>query len=239
MSTSGVTTFEATRNQIIEGALRIVGAIDIGDTPTATQYSKAAEALNMLVKALAAKGMPVWAVETVGFSLTAGINTYEVGNGTITVSKPLKILQAWNRNITSNVDIPMTILTKYDYNRLGNKTSAGNPIQLMYDLNDTILLGKISVFPTPDIVSAANQTIFFVYQRQFEDFTSGAETPDFPSEWHEALKYQLAARLADEYGMPPNDKKELRAMAMMILGEALSFGTEEGSMYLSADWRNW
>lgn len=240
MTTSGVTTFDATRNEIIEGALRIVGAIGQGDTPTTAQYTESANALNMLIKALAATGMPLWAVKESSITLVNGQVSYTAGpSGNINIPKPLKIIQAWNRNTTTNVDIPMTILTKYDYDRLGNKTSSGNPIQLMYDNAYTITTGKVYVFPVPTSVEASTNVIYFVYHRQFEDFTSSSETADFPSYWIEALKYQLAVRLAFEYGVPPNDKKDLIMMAKMILEEALSFGTEEGSLYFAPDNRNY
>lgn len=241
MTTSSSYTYEATRNKIIEGALRIVGGIGQGDTPTTAQYDEAAEALNMIVKALAAKGMPLWAVQQVTIPLVEGQADYDFGSLFATL-KPLKIIQAWNRNLTTKVDVPMRILTRYDYNLLGNKTSQGNPIQLMHDLSGPIAdptINTVFLFPTPDATSAANNTVFIVFQRQFQDFTSGTETPDFPQEWHEALKYQLAAAMAFEYGMPPNDRKDLLLMAKMVLDEALSFSTEEGSLFFQPDTRNY
>lgn len=237
MTTSGTSTYESSRDKLIEGALRIVGAVGQGETPTAVQYTEANDALNMLVKALIAQGQPLWAMATYSFGLTTNTNTYRIGNGqTLNTPKPLKIVQAWIRGV-GNVDTPMRIITYNDYQLLGNKSSNGRPIQLMYDPKNTY--GDIYLFPTPAAGDVTNNTVFIRYQRPFEDFTNTTDTPDFPQEWHEALKYQLAVRLSGEYGMPPNDKRDLIKLAKMILDEALSFGTEEGSLYFGVDNRNW
>ena len=238
MTTSASTNYEADRNAIIKGALRIVGAIGQGDTPTSDQYTESAEALNQMVKAFMADGMPVWAITTTSFALVDGTSRYRIGTGqTVNTSKPLKVIQAYIRNTTSNVDTPMRIITRDDYYRLGNKSTEGLPIQLFYHPQN--LYGDLYLFPTPDSSAATTYQIHIVYQRIYEDFDAATDTPDFPQEWHEALKYGLAARLAPEYGMPPNDRKILVQEAQMARMEALSSGTEEGSLFFSAELRNW
>jgi len=145
MPTSGTTAYSTTRDDIIKRALRLIGALAQGETPTATQVTEAAVALNGLVKAWAADGMPLWAITEKTVLFVSGQHVY-----TLSAPKPLKVLQAWNHNITSNVDIPMRIVTQAEYNILGNKTSAGNPIQVYYDpRRDT---GEVHVFPVPTTV---------------------------------------------------------------------------------------
>ena len=60
MSTSGTTAYSTNRDKLIKRALRLIGAISQGETPTALQISEAATALNSLIKAWAADGMPLW-----------------------------------------------------------------------------------------------------------------------------------------------------------------------------------
>lgn len=71
--------------------------------------------------------------------------------------------------------------------------------------------------------------------RPYEDFDTATDEPDFPQEWYEALKYGLATRLAGEYGITTEDRNALRAEAQKIKDEALGFGTEEGSIWFTAD----
>jgi hypothetical protein len=78
MSTSGSTVFNVTRDQLIAGALRLIGAVGQGETPTANQVTEAAEALNIMVKAWEADGMPLWGLAEYNMTLTATGN-YQVG----------------------------------------------------------------------------------------------------------------------------------------------------------------
>lgn len=238
MSTSGTTTYNITRDQLIAGALRLIGGISQGGTPTSAQVTEAAEALNLMVKAWEADGMPLWGLTEYQMTLTAGVSTYQLGIGkTIAIAKPLKVLQAWNRNTSSSVDIPMKVLTKQEYNALGNKTSSGNPVQFYY--NPLLSYGELHVFPVPSATDASGNTINLVYQRPFEDFVATGDNPDFPQEWMEALKYGLAVRLAPEYGLPVQERQILSQEAKSIKDLALSFGVEEGSVYFGVTRRNW
>ncbi len=113
MATSGSIDFSLTRDNLITDAMRVIGAIGEGETPTSYEISNAARALNMLVKQWQGNtdfsaGLKVWArkrgylflaLDTVEYSLgTTGdnwTNSYvsttttaaqTSGNSTITVA---------------------------------------------------------------------------------------------------------------------------------------------------------
>jgi len=232
MSTSGTTSYSTTRDDIIKRALRLVGALAQGETPSPNQVSEAATALNGLVKAWAADGMPLWAITEMTLTLVAGQSTYTVSN-----PKPLKVLQAWNHNVTSNVDIPMRIITQAEYNILGNKTSAGNPIQVYYSPNRDN--GDFHLFPVPTTVEQAANTLHYICQIPFQDFNASTDAPDFPQEWYDAVTYGLATRLAPEYGLDIPSRKTLWQEMTIIKQDALNFGLEEGSLYFGVERRSW
>ncbi len=235
MSTSGSTNFSITRDDIIQRALGLLGVIPIGGSYSSTD---AELALNSLVKAWMADGLQIWSLTSYSVPLTNAINTYSIGLGqTINIPKPLKIIQAYNRNISTNVDIPMRIVTRQEYNMLGNKSISGNPIQLYYQPKR--VTGDLFVYPTPTSVEASNNQIVIHYQRPFEDFDTGADEPDFPQEWFDALAYGLACRLAPTYGIPINDRKQLWNEMTIIKQEAMNFGPEEGSLFFQRDFRDW
>jgi len=231
MCTSGSTDFASSRDIIIKGALRKVGALAQGQTPTTNDVNDAAEALNTLAKAWMADGMPLWKIVTYAFPLSASVNSYRIGlSQTVNTNKPVHIIQAFIRDTSSNVDIPLRIETLYDYNRLSNKSATGRPIQLSYLPQRTF--GDIFIYPTPDATIASTNQIYIRFQSPYEDFDSAADEPDFPQEWFQALIYGLAYTLAPEYGIPIQERNVLREDMLMYKAEALSGGSEEGSMFI-------
>jgi len=238
VATSNSTNFIVTRDDIIKGALRLCGALALGETPSASQLSEAGETLNMLVKAWQADGMALWARGEYTLPLTLDTKSYTIGTGqTVNIAKPLKITQAILHDTQTNVDIPMRIITRDEYLRLGNKSTNGQPIQIYYDpQRDT---GVLYVYPPANSSAVSYKQIKFTYQKPFEDFDSATDNPDFPQEWYEALKYGLASRLAGEYGISMDDRRQLMQEAVLIKNEALGFGTEEGSFFITADIRKY
>jgi hypothetical protein len=185
----------------------------------------------MLVKAWQADGMQIWVTKEATLSLVASTNTYTIN------TKMMRVIQSWRRDNISKVDVPLRVITRDQYNRLGNKSSTGTPVQLYHEPGLTT--STVKVFPTPTSTDASSNTIYMVYQKQFDDFDTSTDNPEFPSEYFEALKFGLAVRLAFEYGMEPNDRKQLAEIAAVIKQEALSFGTEEGSLFFGREYRSW
>jgi len=79
MATSGSVDFSVSRDQLIESALKHIGALGDGESPSATQLSEAAVVLNMLVKAKMADGMPLWALKTGYILPQTGSNSIDLG----------------------------------------------------------------------------------------------------------------------------------------------------------------
>ena len=63
MALSNSYDFSTTRDTLITDALLYIGALGEGETPTSSSVTEAARMLNMLMKAWAADGMPVWALD--------------------------------------------------------------------------------------------------------------------------------------------------------------------------------
>lgn len=235
MSTSGDTTWQLQRDQIIAAALRKVGFAE-GETPNATQIANAADALNALIASWRVDGMPVWAMKTFSFSTTAGVQNYEIGVGqVINTPMPMKLTQAIRIDTVGGNRVPLNIYTQYDFNLLSNfQSTQGTPVQLYYQPKATS--GTLRLWPIPDATFASGNTIEITYQRPFEEFDTATDEPDFPSYWTRAIIYGLAYDLSPEYGMALPDRKVLQADAMVYKDQALSFGTEEGSIRFMPDW---
>lgn len=239
MTISGQANWNYTRDQIINAAHRKIGIGVDGSTATTTQLINAQEALNNLVFSLYAQGMPIWAMTTTFFTPVLGQIAYPVGIGigtqlNLNIQAPLKVTQAFSRDNLSNTDIPMNIYTQYNYNLLSTKINQGYPVHLWYQPGNQT--GTITIWPAPDQYTATNRSIYFVYQRAFDQFNAATDTPDFPQVWIEPLIYSLAHRLGPEYGLSSSEVDKLNETANMLITNALSFGTEEGALFLQPDW---
>jgi hypothetical protein len=239
---SGTTNYTVQRDDIITRALRICGAIGQGETPTANAITEGATALNALVKEYQADGMPLWKInQLTGITYTA-TNSYVIGKSqTVNQTAPLKVLQAFNRNITvsPNTDQPVLIVPYQDYLYLGSKSSTGRPSQLFYKtpgeggtIPNSDMIGTILVYPLPDADTIANYNLILIVQSPFENFDAATDIPDFPSYWFNALIWGLAGDLAYEYGVGLAERSMIAKKAMEKKEVALGFGVEEGSMFL-------
>lgn len=239
MATSGTTTWNATRDQIVTSSLRKIAALAEGDTPSAEMVSNGVFMLNGILKEAQADGMPLWAIQEMTIPMSSFTNgKVSIGVGqTINQPAPLKVLSAYNRDNsvpTNPIDIPMTVLTHYDYNWLSAKYSMGTAVQFFHEpLNQ---MSNFYVWPIPDAYSNLHRSVILTYQRPFEDAGVATDTLDFPQYWLLAIVYRLAWVLAPEYGVPPSDRMALGKEADALWTRALSFGTEEGSLFVEPDW---
>jgi hypothetical protein len=232
MPTSNVTTFNLTSDQLATAAMRKLAVLGDGQSPSTTQLANGTQALNVMLKTFTAKGMPLWVMSEYDLTLTA-INSYTFSAAT-NIPAPIKVTQAILIDETGVTSIPLNIRTHYDFNLLPITDTTGTPTNYWYEpLNQT---GVLHVWPTPDTYSISNRVIRLVYQRPHFDMVSGTDTLDFPQWWMEAVIYGLAYRLSPEFGIPLQDRQLIAKEADYFLTEALSFGTEEGSLYLSPDW---
>lgn len=231
MATSGSTDFTLNRDQVISGALRKLGVLVSGGSPTTNQVTDATQALNALVKAFQADGMPLWAITNYTFTNTLAVDTYTIGVGqTLNTAQPLKVIQAFY-TVSGQAPISMNVYNRYDYNLLPISTNVtGIPVNLYYQPLRTT--GIIKLWPTP---IDATTTVTIHYQRPFEDMDNATDDFDFPAYWIQALIYNLAWVLAPEYGIAAASRGVSTQEASYWKNEALSYGTEEGSLYMMPD----
>ena len=313
MPTSGITAFSLNRNDIIEGALRLLGQIAEGEPASAQQVSDGERSLNRMVKAWHGQGIHLWkyaelvvfmevnkqsykiggtapdnvtetfgntelavaAVATdltitvddasgilngdfIGIMLDDGtahwttVNGAPVGNVvTLTVAmpgaaaidndvyyyttkadRPERVVSV--RRVLDNVadtdpqDTPIRTVSRDEYFSQPLKTTTGEVNEIYYDKQRDF--GEIYVWPSP---INSNRQLKITVQKPFEIFDSAADEADFPPEWSDALTFQLAIRMAPEYGFPLQDRQALKMQADEILAQMLNYDREDQSIYIA------
>lgn len=227
MATSGSTSYESNRDNIIKAALRKCGVLAEGETPSTETLTNGTQALNNIVVRFATLGMPLWKRTETTVTIVAGTSTYTINNS-------LKNPQVILKDTTGGVQYELINKSRYDYNRLPSNTS-GTPVHFTF--NPNLENGTLTIWPTPDATAASTKTLTVVYQKEFDGFVSATDTPDFPSYWTDALVYELAVNLAPEWGVPLQDRQALRQEAKTYLDQAQGYGDEESSLFITPERR--
>ena len=228
------TNYSVNAVTIIDAALRVLGVLRSGDTSNSdtTMQADCLQALNLLVKNWQNYGIEQWTRETYTISNLAAYQSnymFAQANADVTNFIPERIIQAY---VTpqSNHDVEVTPISMQEYWFLANKKATGMPNQVAYNFQNDY--GMLYVWPIP-AVNTYHLTI--VYQKAYDDLDTTTDIPDFPQRWFEALKWNLAVRLAPEFGKALSP--EIAALAQKSLENALDAGYEDASIFFAPSYR--
>lgn len=232
--TSGTASFLASRDDIINAALRSLKVIGVGETPGTEDYTNCAFALNTLLKELATEGKMAWLYQTISIPFVANQAVYtiaESGSPSLTNYRPVSIAHAWRRDgSTPPIDTPMSPLTRQRYDQLTPKGTTGVPVNWYYD--PQIGLASVTVWPTPQ---DATYTLYLCIQRPVQDITSSGQNFDVTPEWFSTLRWILADEVSSEYEVELPTQQMVRSRAETKRAKLANFSQEEGSVFFMPD----
>lgn len=226
MTTSGSLDFALTARQLITDVLEDLGVIAIGDVPSAEDAAKALVKLNLLLKTWGTNEK-LW-VRTEG-SVTLLASTASYAATPVSLARRIEGV----RRRTSNVDTPLTEMSRGEYLDFPSKTAAGMPYAFYFDPQKTTR--TLYVVNVPDATIAASTTLRIDYRRVIEDVDDLDNDLDAPQEWTEALAASLAARLIDSYSVRITDPAKAAALeqrAMTLYAQLTADSQEDGSVFL-------
>ncbi len=180
-------TLTYTAGDIATAALRKCGVVAIDRAATSEEMDVAIVTFNAMLKALQISSITVWKLTTASITLTNATTSYTIS------SRPYE-LGVVNWRDTDGRDLPMLTLTRDEYYELPDKDAGGTPTQYYYHrLRETATL-----FVWPVQVTGSG-TIEWSGKAEIDDITATTDTLDVPAEWYEAIIYQLADRLCDDF----------------------------------------
>lgn len=182
-----------TGREMITGALRLIGAIAPGEALQSSEASDGLATLNAMLGSWSNEGLLIHGVtEESPLTLTPGDATVTLGTSGDITTRPMEIKKALIRD--GSTDYPVRMLTASEYADIKNKTLRAIP-HSAYD-DGGYPLRTLKLFPVP---SAANSLVLFT-KRQLTEIASLSTSISLPPGYDEAIKYNLAIRLAPEYG---------------------------------------
>jgi len=215
MATTGVITVQA----LIERAMLRANILAAGDPIEGAELQDAMQTLDDMLKAIQPNGVTIWQQTSGSITVTSATTSYTIA------SRPLT-LDVVNWKESSGIESPMLRLTRREYFELPDKDSAGRPSQFYYHRQRE--QGVLYVWPV--LTTAASQTIEWIGTGEMSDITDSTATIEIPGEWREAITYQLASRLQDEYGRS-NPRIDARAAEALIYAQ----GFDRESVYFQPE----
>lgn len=224
------TSFSVTASDIINASLRTLGVLGASDTANSNDQTNCLQALNIIVKDWGKDAQYLWKQVDIPVPMVVANASYQIGptatgTGAVVTNRPLRILDAFIRD-SSNNDQTLQIVSKQEYNMLGDKTSQGVPNQIYYDAQLTN--GVLYVYNVP---SDATHTIHLISQIAISDLATVNDTFDITQEAYRAIKWVLADELALEYGASPATIQIVAAKAAMYKTALDNWSQEETSTF--------
>jgi len=188
-----------TAREIITDALRDINAVGVGQTPLAQNIQDGFRRLNAMLGQWRAQRWTVYHLLDLS-KVATGATYYTIGSGgdfNVSVPPP-KIEAAYIRQLqgTLSVDYPLTQIPTYeDYSRVPVKALQAFSSAFFYDTSWP--LGKIYFWPIPNDDS---YEVHIIVRDVLTSFATLNTVLNLPPEYEEALRMQLAKRLAPTYG---------------------------------------
>lgn len=200
--------------EYIKGALRILQVLGEDVTLSDAEADNALEALNMMLESWSNDSLLVYSVTSDGFLLTANHNphTWAVGED-FDSDRPVRLLSA--KIIKSdNTENNIPIMSYNDYSEINDKTRTDEyPEYIYYDNGWPI--GKAYLYPIP----SASHTLVLYSEKKLQTASNLQTELSFPPGYDQAIKYNLALRLAPEYQLTAGeDARKIAEESLLLIG---------------------
>jgi hypothetical protein len=215
MSTSDSIDLSLTARQVVEFALRKINILPEGQSLTDEMAERARTELEVMLKEWM-RYPAIWrlkegyvnlVVDTAGFNLTP---------------RPYRVVDVRYRNASSN-DLPMEELTRQEYYDMPLKTSQGTPTSWYFDPQRS----TSGLYIWPVMASVTTETLRVTYQRRIEDIDDLDYEIDVEQEHLSTVGFNLAARLADNYGRKGEHIDRVMARAAALFEQMIDMDRPE------------
>lgn len=208
---------------LITGAMRSLTVLASGEVPTAEESNDALGIFNLMVDSWNSERLKIFTVPMQEFPINTNQQTYTLGpGGTLNMSfRPARVERYGIVNLNNAsqpLELPLERLSLDQWAAIPVKLVSSTLPTKIYDDN-AFPLRNISFWPVPS--TSVNLRVYYWSP------LSGASTLQTvlaqPPGYVEALKYNLAVRLAPEFGTSP--PPDVQRLAMETKGKIKSMNT--------------
>jgi len=195
----------------INRALRLLGVLAEGETPSAATSQDALMALNQMVESWNTERLAVFSTQDQVFLWPAGVGnqTRTLGpTGNFVGLRPILIDDAtYFRDPGTNVSFGVKLINQQQYNGIAVKTVTSTYPQVMF-VNNTFPDVTMTIYPVP----TRQLEWHFVSVEELNNPATLATSLFFPPGYLRAFAYNLAMEFAPEFGVEPSPQVQRIAM---------------------------
>jgi hypothetical protein len=198
-----------TAGDIITGALRLIGVVAEGESPSPESAADALSAMNQMIESWNTERLSVFATEDQVFSWPATAISRTLGpTGDFVGNRPIMIDDStYFKDPTTGVSYGLKLINQQQYNGIALKTVQSTYPQVMW-VNMTYPDIEMYIYPVPTRVLEFH----FVSVEQLSRPAILATNLTFPPGYLRAFRYNLACELAPEFGVEPSRQVQRIAM---------------------------
>jgi hypothetical protein len=193
----------------INGAMRLIGMLAEGETPSAAASQDALSAMNQMIDSWNTERLSVFATQDQVFTWPASTLSRTLGpTGNFVGNRPILVDDAtYFRDAATNVSYGIKIINQQQYNGIAVKTVTSTYPQVLW-VNMTYPDIELYVYPVP----LRPLEWHFVSVEELTQPATLATTLSFPPGYLRAFRFNLACEIAAEFGVEPSPQVKRIAM---------------------------
>ena len=192
----------------INRALRLLGVLAEGETPSAATSQDALLAMNQMIDSWNTERLSVFATQDQVFSWPAGEIRRTLGpTGDFVGNRPVLLDDATYYRALSGVSYGIKFINQDQYNGIAVKTATSTFPQVIF-VNETFPDVEMFIYPTPTQVLEWH----FISVQELSQPAVLATQLHFPPGYMRAFTYNLAMEIAPEFGVEPSPQVQRSAM---------------------------
>lgn len=184
----------------IVAALRLIGQLAEGETPSADTANDALNAMNQMIDSWNTERLAVFSTQDQVFTWPAGTRNQTLGpTGDFVGNRPVQLDDAtYFRDASTNVSYGIKFINQQMYDGIAVKTVTSTYPQVMFT-NMTFPDIEMYVYPVP----MRDLEFHFISVEELSQPATLATSLTFPPGYLRAFKYNLACEIANEFGVEP------------------------------------
>jgi len=193
----------------INRALRLLGILAEGETPSAATSQDALVALNQMIESWSIERLSVFCTQDQTFTWPAGLITRTLGpSGDFIGLRPVLLDEAtYYRDPGTNVSFGIKFINQQQYNGIAVKTVTSTYPQVIF-VNMGFPDITMSIYPKP----TRDLEWHFISVQELSQPATLATVLHFPPGYLRAFTYCLAMEFAPEFGVEPSPQVQRIAM---------------------------